>query len=38
MRLTALETAYNDSKLKYQREINRLKMIISEYESYALND
>jgi hypothetical protein len=38
MRLTALETAYNDSKLKYQREINRLNMIISEYESYALND
>jgi hypothetical protein len=38
MRLNALEIAFNDSKLKYHREINKLNMIISEYESIALNN
>ena len=31
--MIAIENAMNDCKLKYQREINRLNMIICEYES-----
>ena len=31
--MIAIENAMNDFKLKYQREINRLNMIICEYES-----
>ena len=31
--MIALENAMNDSKLKYEREINRLNMIICEFES-----
>jgi len=38
MTIAALETALNDSKLEYLREIERLNMIIADKESQDLNN